>query len=338
VVAGRLGIGILGCGTIGPLHAEAIAELDSARLVAVADLQPERAAALAGRYGAQACSSLGALLCVPGVDLVSVCTPSGTHGELGVEVAAAGRHVVLEKPIDVSLAAADEVIAACARSGVVLSVISQHRFDAGVVALRRALLDGAFGRVVLADARAFWYRTQAYYDADGWRGTLALDGGALMNQGIHLFDLLLHLLGPLESAFARSGTVAHSMEAEDVLVAALSLAGGTLASLAVTTASYPGMPETLAVTGTKGSVWLEAGAVASWQLSTPAPELGGAASAALGSRHLAATAHRAQLADVVSAVRVGAAPAVTGADGRAALAGVLACYESARSGVDVHPL
>lgn len=334
-----IGIGILGCGTVGRLHAEAIAGLEGARLTAVADCRPERArsyAAAAG--GVRALGSVEEMLSLDEVDLVCVCTPSGTHAALGCQAAAAGRHVVLEKPIDVTLEAADAVIAACRRAGVHLSVISQHRFDAGVTALRDALRLGSLGSVVLADARAWWYRTQAYYDADAWRGTWAADGGALLNQGVHLVDLCRWLLGPIEAVFARSATVAHRMEAEDVVVATLRWASGALGSLCVTTATPPGQPETLFVGGTDGSVLLEAGSVRSWHVSTG---LDGARSpngerpattAAMGSRNLAVDAHRAQLQDVVDAVGAGREPAVTGADGRAALAVVLAAYESARTG------
>jgi UDP-N-acetyl-2-amino-2-deoxyglucuronate dehydrogenase len=334
--AAPLGVGILGCGNIAPMHAEALGGLGRrAQLLAVADERPERADALAARYSVRACPSLSELLAVPGVELVCVCTPSGTHGAVGAEIARAGRHVVLEKPIDTTLGAADDVIRACEQAGVVLSVISQHRFDGGVVALRDALRFGALGKVVLTEARVWWHRSQSYYDADAWRGTYALDGGALMNQGVHLVDLLLHLNGPLQAAFARAATVAHRMEAEDLLVANLAFANGTLGALAVTTASFPGLPESLAVTGTEGSVVLEAGAVLSWHLAVPSPEARPAASASRGSRGLDVGAHRAQLADVVAAVADGRPPAVSGEDGRAALAAVLACYESCRTGQDV---
>jgi UDP-N-acetyl-2-amino-2-deoxyglucuronate dehydrogenase len=338
--AGVVGVGVVGCGSIGPLHAEALARVDGARLVAVADTRAERAGALATRYGVSACASLEDLLAVPGVDLVCVCTPSGTHGELAVEAARAGRHVVLEKPIDVSLEAADAAIAACAAAGVTLSVVSQHRFDPGVLTLKEALERGELGKVSLAEARAWWYRTQAYYDSDSWRGTAALDGGALMNQGVHLVDLLMHLLGPVRSVFARAATVAHQIECEDLALVSAELASGALASLAVTTASYPGAPETLGVTGDKASVLLEAGSVVSWRVAEDSaydlgPQPQHAASAAAGSANLAVTAHRAQLQDVVDAVRNGRSPAVTGDDGRRALQFVRAAYESAASGREV---
>ena len=341
-----LGVAVLGCGSIGPLHAEALEEVDGARLVAVADARAERASALGARYGVPALSSLDELLAMPEVDIVNICTPSGTHGRLGSEAARAGKHVLLEKPVDVDLEAADAVIAATASAGVVLSVISQHRFDSGVVALKKALCRGDLGRVVLGEGRAWWYRTQAYYDSDSWRGTAALDGGALLNQGVHLVDLMLHLLGPVGSVFARDKRVAHDMECEDVALVSLEFESGVLGSLCVTTASYPGVPETLAVTGSSASVVLEAGAVLSWQTDDrsdydlePGPHgtPPRAASAAAGSRNLAVTAHRSQIQDMVDAVRHGRPPAVTGEDGRRALALVRAAYDSSLSGEPVKP-
>jgi len=333
--------GVLGCGSIGPLHAEALSGVKGARLVAVADLREERARSLAARYGVKWASSLDDLLATEGIDLVCICTPSGTHGALGAQAARAGKHVVVEKPIDVTLEAADELIAAAKSSGVVLSVISQHRFDAGVAALKEALEHGSLGRISLAEARAWWYRTQAYYDSDTWRGTEALDGGALLNQGVHLVDLLLYLLGPAKSVFARTKTVAHEMECEDLALVSVEFASGVVASISVTTASYPGSPETLGVTGSSACVVLEAGAVVSWQTDEHsaydlAPAAGSRqASAALGSANLAVSAHRAQLQDVVDAIREGREPAIGGHDGRRALELVRAAYTSARTGQPV---
>jgi predicted dehydrogenase len=335
-----VGIGLVGCGTIGPLHARAVAGIEGARLVAVADLRRERSEKLAAEHGVTACSSMDELLGTPGVDLVSICTPSGTHGELGAQAARAGRHVVVEKPVDTTMQAARDLVEACHKAGVVLSVISQHRFDPGTQRLKATLDAGGLGRVLLAEGRVWWYRSQGYYDAGSWRGTYAQDGGALMNQGIHTVDLLLHLLGPVRSVFARATTAAHRMEAEDLLVANLAFASGVLGVLSVTTASFPGVPETVAVTGTSANVVLEAGSVRTWDQDEAAlgkaPETAGTtlASAALGSRHLGETAHRLQLADVVSAIRNDHAPAVRGEDGLAALGLVLAAYESARTGTD----
>lgn len=335
----RLGVGVLGCGTIGPLHAQALQGVEGAQLLAVADVRGERAQELAARHGVKACSSLEELLAVPGLDIVCICTPSGSHAELGVQVANAGRHVVVEKPVDTDLEAAKRLVRSCAAAGVELSVIFQHRFDPGVERLRSALKAQELGPIALVEGRAWWLRSQGYYDADAWRGTYAMDGGALMNQGIHLVDLMVHLFGPVESVGARAATIAHRMEAEDTVVANMKLASGALGVLSVSTASYPGTAETLSVSGPRANVRLEAGDVATWEVTSDAPVPAHAdivaPSAALGSRGLAVTAHRAQLQDVVGSVRSGRQPSVSGEDGCRALAVVLAAYESARTGCSV---
>ena len=176
------GFGIVGTGVIAAMHAAAIATLPDARLAAVTDVAAEAAAAFAATRGCAAEPSLDALLARPDVDVVCVCVPSGQHAEVGVRAARAGKHLAVEKPIDVTVAAADRLIEGARAAGVRLTVISQHRFDPGLIELKRLLGDGSLGRLVLAEASTKWYRTQAYYDSAAWRGTWAMDGGSLMNQ------------------------------------------------------------------------------------------------------------------------------------------------------------
>src|SRR6266567_4879490 len=172
------------------MHADAIATLSGARLMAVTDVAAGAATTFAAARGCAAEPGLDQLLARPDVDVVCVCVPSGLHAEVGVRAARAGKHLVVEKPIDVSLAAADRLIDAANAAGVAMTVISQHRFDPGLVELRGLIDDGALGRLVLGEASTKWYRSQSYYDSGPWRGTWALDGGSLMNQGIHYVDLL----------------------------------------------------------------------------------------------------------------------------------------------------
>lgn len=338
-----IGFGIVGCGTIGPLHAEAIAGLPGAHLVGAADLQPERSADLTARWGGKACASLEELLGLADLDVVCVCTPSGLHGRHGEQVARSGRHVVVEKPVDVDPAAAQRLIDACEQAGVRLSVISQHRFDPAVRRVRDALAEGRLGDPLFCEGRAWWYRTQGYYDAGSWRGTHAMDGGALLNQGVHLVDLMLWMFGPARGVFARGATVAHDIEAEDLITATVQFDNGALGSLSVSTAAFPGRPETLLAVTSRGTVELHAGELASWQVEggSPGDDGPGAApvlgNASLGSRGLAVTSHRAQLADVADAIRSGRQPAVTGEDGLAALSFVHAAYESLRVGAETSP-
>ena len=336
------GIGIVGTGVIAATHAEAIAAIPGARLVAATDVVPERAIEFAGRRGCEVEPSLDALLARGDIDAVSVCVPSGLHSEVGVQVAAAGKHLVVEKPIDVSLAAADRLIDAVAAAGVAMTVISQHRFDPGLVELRGLIDDGALGRLVLGDASTKWYRSQAYYDSADWRGTWTLDGGSLMNQGIHYVDLLRWSMGPVAEVTAVCATEAHEMEAEDVALAVLRFASGAVGTIAASTAVFPGFAQRLEISGTDGTVIVEDGEIVHRAFRTQLPDPGlrgtrdglGAAVPAAGANAaaLATASHAAQITDLLAAVDEGRQPSVTAADGRAALEVVLAVYQSAREG------
>lgn len=339
---------IVGCGVIAPFHARAISDLPNARLVGVMDLHGERAAQRGAEFGVDHSTDLEDVLRRPDVDVVCVCVPSGRHAEVGVRAARAGKHLVVEKPIDVTLEAADRLIGTCRDSGVQLTVISQHRYDPGVRLLRELLDTGRLGRPILGDAVIKWYRTQQYYDSGGWRGTWALDGGGcLMNQGVHYVDLLQWMMGPVDSVFARFSTAAHQIEVEDVVVAVLRFRSGALGSLEASTAVYPGLPERLEVTGTGGTVIVEAGSLRLCELkdekgetspygarlrsaAPPGGETGSADPAAIS--HYG---HREQIREFLAAITTGGEPMLSGEEGRKPLEIVLAVYESARTGREV---
>jgi len=343
-----LGFAIVGCGVIAPLHARAISDLPDAKLVAVVDVHEERAARCGAEFGVDHSTDLGEVLGRAEVDAVCVCVPSGRHAEVGVRAAQAGKHLVVEKPIDVALEAADRLIAACRAGGVQLTVISQHRYDPGVRRLRDLLDTGRLGRLILGDAVIKWYRTQEYYDGSRWRGTWALDGGGcLMNQGVHYVDLLQWMMGPVESVLARASTVAHEIEVEDVVVAALRFRSGALGILEASTAVYPGLPERLEITGTGGTVIVEAGSIRVCELKDEKGETSpygarlrsaGVPAGGSGSADPAAIshqAHREQIGEFISAIATGREPMLTGEEGRKPLEIVLAVYESARTGGEV---
>lgn len=336
------GFGIIGAGVIAQTHAEAIAAIPGARLVAVTDVAPESAGAFAERHGCAAEPDLGALLARDDIDVVSVCVPSGRHAEVGTQAAAAGKHLVVEKPIDVTLAAADQLIVAARAAGVVMTVISQHRFDAGLVELRRLLDQGALGRLVVGGASTKWYRSQGYYDSAAWRGTWALDGGSLMNQGIHYADLLRWSMGPLAEVTAVCTTQAHQVEVEDTALAILRFASGAVGTIAASTAVFPGFAQRLEVSGTGGTVVIEDGEIVHRAFAAELPDPGyrghrvatsaGLPGAAANAADLATSSHAAQIADLLAAIDEGREPSVTAADGRAALEVVCAVYESALEG------
>ena len=337
------GFGIVGTGVIAAMHAAAIATLPRARLAAVTDVADGAAAAFAVARGCAAEPGLDQLLTRPDVDVVCVCVPSGLHAEVGVRAARAGKHLVVEKPIDVTLAAADRLIEAARAAGVALTVISQHRFDPGLIELKRLLGDGALGRLVLAEASTKWYRTQAYYDSAAWRGTWAMDGGSLMNQGIHYVDLLRWCMGPVAEVTAVCATQAHQVEVEDTALAIVRFGSGAVGTILSSTAAYPGFPQRLEITGTDGTVIVEDGRIVrrAFGAQPTAAAVPGAVGALGGHRAAADPAaievasHAAQIADLLAAVEEGRAPAVDGQAGRDALEIVRAVYESARTGAPV---
>ncbi|MGH3150683.1 MAG: Gfo/Idh/MocA family protein, partial [Streptosporangiaceae bacterium] len=303
--------------------------------------------------GCPAEPDLAALLARPDIEVVCVCVPSGLHAEVGIRAARAGKHLVVEKPIDVSLAAADRLIGAARAAGVALTVISQHRFDPGLAELRRLLDAGALGRLVLGEASTKWYRRQAYYDSAAWRGTYAMDGGSLMNQGVHYVDLLRWCLGPAAEVTAVCTTQAHQIEVEDTALAIVRFASGAVGTILSSTAAYPGFAQRLEITGTAGTVIVEDGQITRRALAAgdsqaapaagagqpgtsaadPAgPDTGRPETAAADPAALEVASHAAQLADLLAAVDSGGEPAVTGQDGRDTLEIVCAVYESSRTG------
>lgn len=326
--------GIVGCGVIGALHAKLIASLDGrAELVAVADTAEGRAAELAAVYGCAAETSLEALYARDDIDAVVICLPSGLHADAAVPALMAGKHVVIEKPIDISLAAADRIIEAERASGRTVTVISQRRFEPSFQQVKAAVDAGELGRLTSGSAEVTLWRPQSYYDSGGWRGTWAMDGGgALMNQGVHVVDLLLALFGPVEEVYAYAGLLAHEgIEVEDTAAAVVRFAGGALGRLLATTAAFGGKSVVISAYGDQGHAVVENEVLTSFKVGDEDRIAGGTPG------RLGAESHAAQLIDFIEAVGEGRAPAVTSADGRAALALVLAIYESARTGTPVKP-
>jgi predicted dehydrogenase len=339
---------VLGAGVIGKVHAHALSELcDVARLVAVVDTDLAKAQALAEQYGVPVASDdLDAVLAREGddaIDAVTICTPSGLHADGAVTALEAGKHVVVEKPLDVNLAAADRVIDAEKRTGRTVAVISQHRFDHSTEKVLAAVRDGRLGTLTSAIASHAWWRGQSYYDSGDWRGTWALDGGgAIMNQTVHTIDLLCATMGTPVEVFAYTACLAHErIEVEDTAVAVVKFASGALGMIHGTTAAYPGLDASLRVYGSKGSAVIsDDELVFVHENAGDAPEIGMPDDAPVNQvtpeDHRAAEglgrAHRAQLADFVDAVTTGRAPRIGTTQARTALSVILALYESASTG------
>src|SRR5690606_4265055 len=252
-----LNFAVIGCGRIAPRHAQALQSLEHShhlKLVAACDVIESRVYNYAQTYNGSPYSDFHALLENPDIHVVNVCVPSGLHAQIGIDAARAGKHVLMEKPIALNLDDADALIVACEQAGVTLGVVLQNRFNPPMRDLRALVDSGALGRLMLGSATVRWYRPQEYYE-DGWHGTWAMDGGALMNQSIHHIDALQWLMGDVESVFAYAGTLAHRMEAEDVGVAVVRFKSGALATIEGSTITWPeNLEGSVALFGERGSV------------------------------------------------------------------------------------
>jgi len=234
-----LRVGLVGCGNITDTHARAVREA-GLETAAFFGRDPAKAEAMAARHGGRAVATYEDFLAVP-LDVVMIGSPSGVHAEPGIADARRGRHVLVEKPIDVSVARGRALVEAAEAAGVRLGVLFQDRRKPALVALAAFLREGGLGRILLASARVKWHRPPEYYSASRWRGTLAQDGGAaLVNQGIHTVDLLLWLLGPVARVQAVAARPVHAIEGEDVALALLQFASGAVGKIEATTAAWPG--------------------------------------------------------------------------------------------------
>jgi UDP-N-acetyl-2-amino-2-deoxyglucuronate dehydrogenase len=342
-----IGVGIVGCGTISRFHARAIAEVRGATLVACTSARPESAEKFASEVGCTAFPVLKTMLADPRVDAVAITTPSGAHLEPALAAARAGKHVIIEKPLEITLRRCDKIIRECERSHVQLATIFQSRFHETAATLKHAIDAGRFGRLTMGDAYVKWFRSQEYYDSRPWRGTWALDGGgALMNQAIHSVDLLTWLMGPVVEIRALTATLAHKrIEVEDAAVATLRFANGALGVIEATTAVYPGYLKRIEIHGTQGSAVLEEEDLKVWDFARPRKEdkairdgmakqksIGGGASdpAAIGHH-----GHAKQFQDFIDAIRKQRAPAIDGHEGRRSVEIILGIYKSAETGKPV---
>jgi len=305
-------IGILGAGGISATHVRAAQAIPGVEIVAIHGANAGKTAALARQAGAAACDDLDRFLAQP-MDMVAIGSPSGLHARQAIAAARRGLHVLVEKPLDVTTAAVDQLIEEADRAGVTVGVFFQERLVPEIVAMQAAIAGGEIGDPLLASGHVRWYRPPEYYSGSRWRGTWALDGGgALMNQGIHTVDVLLHLLGAATRVTGRTATRLHAIEVEDTASALIEFAGGACATVEATTAAYPGFPRRLVITGTRGTLAHE---------DPPRP-------AAVAD----ATPHRRVFEDFIAAIAGGGTPACDAREGRRSVAVVEAIYRSARSG------
>jgi len=339
----KIKFAIIGTGMIAERHAAAITEIPEAELYAVYDKNKCRAEEFTKKYPVKVYRTFQELLEDSQLTAVTIATPTGVHKEVAVPCAEAGKHILCEKPLDITLEKADAIIDACNKNGVYLSAVFQARFSDQVKLIKEALEAGRFGKLVLCSAQVKWYRSQEYYDSAGWRGTWALDGGgALMNQSIHIIDLLLYLAGEPEMVHAFTGTITHErLEVEDNACASIKFKNGALGVIEASTSCAPGFPRRLELSGEKGSVILEDDSITRWQFVDVLPEdetirSGQSAASSLKSgagdpRGGSHEGHRRQLLDLINAINNKQQPSIPGSEGRRAIELICGIYESAKT-------
>jgi UDP-N-acetyl-2-amino-2-deoxyglucuronate dehydrogenase len=340
---------VIGLG-IGQAHIRAIDEEPGTELAAVSATDAALLKTIGDRRGVPTYLDYREMLQRDDVDVVCVCVPSGLHAEVGIAAARAGKHVLCEKPLDVSLERADALIQACRDAGVQLGAVFQNRFHPVSQAIKEAVDGGRLGRIVYADTHLYWYRAESYFtggDPAGWHGTWRLDGGgAFINQGIHSVDLVQWLAGPVRSVYAKSGTFTHAIEAEDVGTALLTFASGALGNITCTTSAYPGLTSDFHLIGENGSIAMRDLSLVTWRIRQSSVDAEEAEERAMIERYSSTSpnpsldpsivgGHRAHIADMVGAVREGRPPKLDGVSARKGLALALAILESARTGREV---
>jgi UDP-N-acetyl-2-amino-2-deoxyglucuronate dehydrogenase len=332
-------IALAGCGRISKNHFEAIDKIDGLELVAVCDADPERAKRAGEEWKVPWFTSYEKMLAESNADVVTIATPSGLHPEQGVAAANAGKHVVMEKPMAISLTGADALVHACDKAGVQLFVVKQNRLNPPVQLLKRAVDRNRFGRLYMASCTVHWARPQEYYDQAPWRGTWEFDGGAFMNQASHYVDLIQWVMGPVESVIAKTATLARRIETEDSGIAILKFRSGALGSIEVTMLAYPrNLEGSLTILGEKGSVKIGGTAVNKierWEFADHDEDDKLVESANTNPPNVYGLGHQGYYRNVLAVLRGEAKPDTDGRAGRKSLELILGIYESAKTGREV---
>lgn len=328
----QMRFGIIGCGRIAPKHAESIVALPHAELAAVCDIMPEHAQAFADKYRAVPYTDYHEMLKRDDIDVVTIATPSGLHAEIGIAAAQAGKHVMVEKPMAMTLKTADALIEACRKAGVKLAVIHQNRFNKSIKLVREALEAGRFGKLTHGQATVRWNRDDHYYAQAPWRGTKLQDGGVLMNQSIHNIDLLQWMFGPVESVFGYTATNLRKIEMEDVGAAVIRFKNGAIGLIEAASTIFPkNIEETLNVFGEKGSAivgGIAVNRIEVWEFPESEEEKKNIfASQESDPPNVYGFGHRELIADMIEAIKEDRSPAIPGEEGRKALEIILAIYK-----------
>jgi predicted dehydrogenase len=328
---------------IAEFHFKAIAELAGCRFVAGFDTIPGRAAEFCEKHGGRAYDNLAAFLADKDIDIVTIATPSGLHLDGAVAAARAGKHIIVEKPLEINCARCDTIIAEAAAAGVKVGAVFPARYHTSSKIIKKAITEGRLGKIVLADAQIKWYRSQEYYDSGKWRGTWQFDGGgALMNQGIHAIDLLQWFMGDVREVSAQTATLAHErIEVEDTAAAVLKFANGAIGVIEGTTSAWPGFLKKIEIHGSKGSIRMEEESILTWEFAEQRPEdedirkqYGGAAATGGGAADPAAIGyhgHKMLFESFVRALQEDRPVDIDGNEGKKAVEIIEAVYRSAKT-------
>ncbi|WP_018616953.1 Gfo/Idh/MocA family protein [Segetibacter koreensis] len=340
----QFGFGIIGAGVISNIHAMAISAIDNARLIGVYSINKSKSNAFADKNNCTAYNTLDEMLNVSEIDIVCICTPSGIHLEPAIKCIEAGKHCLIEKPLEVTLEKCDRIIDAAYKAGVKIGVIFPSRFYEASKQIKKSIDEKRFGDLVLGDAYVKWHRSPEYYKSSAWRGTWEFDGGgALMNQGIHSVDLLQWYMGSVESVQSVTANIRHKeIEVEDTVVSTLKFTNGALGTIECSTAVFPGALKRIEIMGTAGTAILEESGLTKWQFEKKTSEDEMIMNSMLGASishggvsnpaDISFTGHQRQIEDMLHSLKTGDKPLVDGIEGRKSVEIVLAIYESARTG------
>lgn len=338
----KLKFAIIGCGVIAPSHGDAISKIEDAELYAVCDIIKEKADSFGKRYGVNhVYYDYKELLKDPDIDVVNVCVPSGLHGEITMAAAKAGKHIVCEKPMEITEEKMSKVIEVVRESKVKMQCVFQRRTMPEAMAVRNLISEGKLGKIVMASAYLKYYRDQAYYNSAGWRGTWELDGGgALMNQGVHGVDLLIWMVGEkVEKVFSRAGTLARNIAVEDTAVALLEFENGGYGVIEGATTVYPGLETRFEIHGEKGTVIFSDSGIERWDFideNVPKPERGVKLGGSSDPADISSYGHLVQIKDLIEAIKQDKEPIVPPEEGRKAVDLIRAIYKSAKERREVH--
>lgn len=340
----KIGFAIIGSGMISQFHADAMKQVPNAEFRAVYDRAPERAQAFAANNNnCRVAASLEELVNDPTIQAVCVTTPSGAHADAAIPFLEAGKAVLCEKPLEVTVEKVDAILDAEKRGGGILASVFQSRFGTGAKQMKKAVEAGRFGKLTLCSAYIKWWREPSYYSSSNWKGTWKMDGGgALMNQGVHAVDLLQWFVGVPEQVSAFHSTNIHTgIEAEDTLVAALKWPSGTLGVIEAATSAWPGEDLRIEISGDKGSATLQQDRITRWEFADKLPEdeavlrnegAGGIGGGASDPKAISTEGHRMLISDLVDALLEKRKPMIPGSEARRAISLIRAIYESAAAG------